>query len=526
MKQLSLVAILLGVVVSSTTAQQQPPPAPPPPAQQQRPQQPPPPPPSISQANYNRAREILTAAKKALIGEKQLPGVDDYSVKITGTLNHRHQSPRADGEPVTTPFDATLLVDYKRGWTIWERTGSFPGGFHFSNRWIFKPEGGVNADLIRRTTTPMTAQNAANFADAMQRRLPQHMLQMAEGRAATLRYLGEVEREGKKSNAIAFAGPTGTQFVLLFDPQSNLLTAWETLTSEPLFGDATNETIFTGYAVVGGIQLPAGQVTKTGNVLTQVTTYSDWKVNAQPAAAMFEPPADLTARPAPSPTPAAVTVNQVAPDAYIIEGLGGGGQRVLFVAFKDFVMVVEAPGNEGISRAAIAKIRETVPNKPIRYIALTHHHDDHSGGLRAYIAEGATIVTTQGNAPYFRRSVQSRFTIAPDGLARNPRPPAADFVQGKAVFTDGSRTLELYDIGPSPHTQEMLIAWLPESKILFQGDLHPDVNGGRGSETLAHFSDWIDKMKLPVEKILGVHGPATATLAELRQAVAQYKAAN
>jgi glyoxylase-like metal-dependent hydrolase (beta-lactamase superfamily II) len=377
--------------------------------------------------------------------------------------------------------------------------------------------------LIRRVVTPV--QNAANLADNARRRLPQHILQMAEGRVATLRYLGEVERDGKKASAVAFAGPTGTQFVLLFDSQTNLLTAWETMSSDPLFGDVTNETIFTGYTEAGGIQWPTGQMTKTGGVVTQDVRYSDWKMNAQPAAAAFEPPADFASRPAPA-RPSGITVNQVARDVYLMEGLGGGGYRVLFVAFRDFILVVEAPQNEAVSRAAIQKIRETVPGKPIRYIAVTHHHDDHAGGVRSYMAEGAAIVTTPGNLPYFRRSLSAPFTIAPDSYAKNRPQVIGDAIQNKkAVFTDSVQVVELLDIGPSPHAQEFLVAWLPEHKILFQGDLHTDVNGGRGSETLAHFAEWIEKMKLPVEKILGVHGPAAATLADLQQAVAQFKAA-
>ena len=33
-------------------------------------------------------------------------------------------------------------------------------------------------------------------------------------------------------------------------------------------------------------------------------------------------------------------------------------------------------------------VRRTVPGKPVRYVAFSHHHDDHGGGLRPYIAEG------------------------------------------------------------------------------------------------------------------------------------------
>jgi glyoxylase-like metal-dependent hydrolase (beta-lactamase superfamily II) len=72
----------------------------------------------------------------------------------------------------------------------------------------------------------------------------------------------------------------------------------------------------------------------------------------------------------------------------------------MFVVFRDFIVAVEAPEENsfsGISERAIAMIRKAVPGRPIRYLVETHHHGDHSAGVRAYIADGATIVTTAGN---------------------------------------------------------------------------------------------------------------------------------
>jgi len=63
--------------------------------------------------------------------------------------------------------------------------------------------------------------------------------------------------------------------------------------------------------------------------------------------------------------------------------------------------VLEAPKQFGPS---LAKIKETVPNKPIRYLVLTHHHSDQAGGFREYVAERATIVTTAGNKSFLKKA--------------------------------------------------------------------------------------------------------------------------
>jgi glyoxylase-like metal-dependent hydrolase (beta-lactamase superfamily II) len=202
----------------------------------------------------------------------------------------------------------------------------------------------------------------------------------------------------------------------------------------------------------------------------------------------------------------------------------GGGYNVLAVGFKDHVMIVETPGNDNTSREVIARVKELMPGKPIKYAAVTHHHDDHAGGVRTYIAEGATIITPPGERAFFERVAQARnFTLQPDTLTRSPRPLVWETLQnGKRVFTDGTQTVELYDIGSGPHMDEMIVAYLPKEKIIFQGDLLNRPEDGRvapGNATTAHFAAWLKKSGLAVERIVGVHGPVS-TLDELQKAVA------
>jgi glyoxylase-like metal-dependent hydrolase (beta-lactamase superfamily II) len=200
----------------------------------------------------------------------------------------------------------------------------------------------------------------------------------------------------------------------------------------------------------------------------------------------------------------------------------GAGYNVLAVVFNDYVLVVESPLNDATSRKAIAAVKEFALGKPIKYLVVTHHHDDHSGGARAFMAEGATLVTTPGNVSYFEKMANATRTIEPDALSRNPRKPSIEAVQNKKrVFSDDKHAVEVYDIGPSPHAKEMLVVYLPQEKIIFQGDLLILPNGSAvnpANETTVHFADWLSKSGLDVDKIIGVHG-RTGTPADLRRAV-------
>jgi glyoxylase-like metal-dependent hydrolase (beta-lactamase superfamily II) len=485
--------------------------------------QPPAPPTTESEASYRRARAVLDAAAKVLFAEKPAPGMDAVSFQIKGQLLHPNQSPRSDGPPDSTPYTGELAVDFKRAHAAFERTSSYPGGFDLSNRWVRAGEDSSNYDLLRKLRYTVPRQNMTAFVEAIVlRRLPQHHVQAAQERADTLRWVGEVDYNGAKHNVISYASAGGDLISLYFDAQTNLLSKYELLAADALLGDVTVETAFPAYTTVGGIPLPTGQVDKRGGVRTLDVTFT-----AHSLALIPDSFAPLPFSPASQPAPVPPSVRELAKDVYLIEGLGGGGYRVLFVAFRDFIMAVEAPLNDQATASALRLMRETVPNKPIRFVAVTHHHDDHAGGLRGYLAEGITLVTTPGNLNFLRSSLRAPFTIRPDAYARSGRRGGSvDFVEnGKAVFTDGTRTIELHDIGPGPHAQEMLVAWLPKEKILFQGDLLNRPADGTllpANDTTAHFSEWLKKSGLPVEQIIGVHSQPTtiaefATVLEMRR---------
>ena len=233
-----------------------------------------------------------------------------------------------------------------------------------------------------------------------------------------------------------------------------------------------------------------------------------------------------TASAAPSAAPAAPTapsVQEFGGGLFSIEGFPG--YRVLFQEFRDFVMIFEAPQNDALSLNVIRIVREKIPSKPIRYVAVTHHHDDHAGGFRTYIGHKITVLTTAKNLPFFSASFRLRYTIAPDYLSQNRHPEIShhlDAIQSSPyAISNGDARVELIDIGAGPHAEEMLVFWFPRQKILFQGDLwnrEGDSSIRPANDTTMHFAEWLQKSGLPVERIVGVHGPS-GTPAELQQAV-------
>ena len=134
--------------------------------------------------------------------------------------------------------------------------------------------------------------------------------------------------------------------------------------------------------------------------------------------------------------PVTVTAEKLADGVYYLKG---GSHHSVAIEQADHVVVVEAPLDEARSSAVIAKVKETIPGKPIRSIVNSHVHFDHSGGLRTYVAEGATVVTHEMNRPYYEKAWAAPRTLNPDSLARAARPAAFDTFAEKHVLTDGRR---------------------------------------------------------------------------------------
>jgi glyoxylase-like metal-dependent hydrolase (beta-lactamase superfamily II) len=304
---------------------------------------------------------------------------------------------------------------------------------------------------------------------------------------------------GKKYTVLSFTGANKAT-VRGYLNGENLLEKVETKIDNNVLGDIPFETSFSDYKDFGGLKFPAHIVQKQGGYPVLDLTVTDVKPNA---------PADIASAP-PAPVAPTVSSEKIADGVYLILG----GYAALAVDFKDYIVIVEGGQNDRRSEAVMAEARKLIPNKPIKYVVNTHHHFDHAGGLRAYVAEGAIVVTQRINKPYYQKVWANPHAIAPDKLSRNPEKPRFETVAEKKVMTDGNHVIELYHQQNFGHNDGMLLVYLPKEKVLLEADgFNPPPQPltrtpANISPYTANLEANIERLHLDVERIIPVHYPA------------------
>jgi glyoxylase-like metal-dependent hydrolase (beta-lactamase superfamily II) len=327
---------------------------------------------------------------------------------------------------------------------------------------------------------------------------------------------------GKPYSVLTFTGQNKAAVNGYINDQ-HLVEKVETWLDNPVLGDMLFEAIYTGYKDFGGVKFPMKIVQKQGGYPIFDLTVTDVKPNA---AVNIPPPQGGGAGPAAASQAPAATSEKLADGVYLILG----GYASVAVDFKDYIVVIEGPQSEARADAIIAEAKRLIPNKSIRYVVNTHHHFDHSGGLRTFVAEGATIITHEVNKPYYERTFRAPHTLIPDRLAASNRKATFETMTEKKVLTDGNHVIELHHLQGSGHNEGLIVAYLPKEKILVEADaFNPPAQPAAAapaqvSPYTANLVANLDRLKLDVERIIPIHYPADGrkvNRVELMRAVGQ-----
>jgi glyoxylase-like metal-dependent hydrolase (beta-lactamase superfamily II) len=312
---------------------------------------------------------------------------------------------------------------------------------------------------------------------------------------------------GKRYTVVTFMGDNKAPVNGYINDQ-HLVEKVDTRIDSAYLGDMLFEASYSDYRDFNGVKFPMKIVQKQGDYPTFDLNVTAVKPNAPVS---ISAPQGRGAAPAGgAPADARVPTEKLADGVFLILG----GYASVAVDFKDYIVVIEGPQSEARAMQIITEAKRLIPGKPIRYVVNTHHHIDHSSGLRTFVAEGATVVTQEVNKAYYEKLFALPHTLEPDRLMREKRTPTFETVSEKKVMTDGNHVIELYHLRGSGHNEGLLVAYFPKEKILVEADAYnPPAQPNAApppsvSPYTANLVEHIDRLKLDVQRLIPIHYPA------------------
>jgi glyoxylase-like metal-dependent hydrolase (beta-lactamase superfamily II) len=414
------------------------------------------------------------------------------------------QNPRPDVRYPKFYAKYTRSIDFDKGVSREETTRS-----QFEN----PPSGGGQQPLYTDTTGAAVTGESSPWGGGALALTPQGFVRAAMAARPTL---SQTRVGGKPMTMISFI-TSGRYTVNGYVNAQHLIEKIETWTPQPTLGDMSIETTFGDYRDFSGIKFP-------GRIVQKQWIYPVLELNVT----SVEPNVAVNLQaPGGAPQAARAESTKVGDGVWYLAGTPDPNSQL--VEFKDFLVLVESSVTEGRALANIAEAHRLVPGKPIKYHINSHHHSDHSAGLRAFVAEGSTIVTHEMNRKFYDEVVlKAPHTLDPDALTRTPK--KAEFVyvkdKGKYVISDGTRSMEVYHVA-NGHANNLLTAYLPKEKLLMITDIFNDFGMPRPNDPppglvspyYAALDTRLKELKLDVERLAPSHGRAVVPFSQFANLV-------
>lgn len=257
---------------------------------------------------------------------------------------------------------------------------------------------------------------------------------------------------------------------LFFDRSSGLPVASETVADDGVLGDRRTVTWYSRWLDAGGLKLPRQIDVEVNGQLQSHTLLTSAAVNQALDPAQFVIPDSMAARapgPAAAPPALGVVLVNLAPGVWRAEG---GTHHSLVVEQGNTLLVIEGPQSSARTNAVLDTLASRFPGKPVYGVVMTHHHHDHSGGIRAYMARGMRVIAHQRNAGFVAGIGAAGKTVAPDRLSRSPGTPPVVPVRDSLVLGSGAGKVVLYPLASS-HVEGLLAAWVPSAGVVFTSDV-------------------------------------------------------
>jgi glyoxylase-like metal-dependent hydrolase (beta-lactamase superfamily II) len=436
----------------------------------------------------------------------------------------------------------TVTVDYGNPLRVrydWDRNMLYPAVEKLKYSEIRYPTYGAVVD-DKGAITPMSSiRLAANLREGA--RASAKLLLAALESPQSISAI-EDQKLGNQTLPAALYTQGANKYIIIFDRTTKLPAAVRIREEDNIWGDSNYDMVLSDWKTVNGVKIAFDRSYKLNDMEVQRLAFKEITANTEIAPATFAIPDAVKTAAKPAATAnvpyqwvvrrlflgrftdsdkiyfgdnGSFKLVELSPNVQMVQG---GGANNLIVNMKDGIAVVDAPTDEGQSRFVIDAAKAKYPGKPIKYLVLTHHHMDHTGGMRAFVAEGATIIVPAQDKAYFEQVAKAPHTLEPDAQQKAMKPATVQGVADTSSLKDDNGDINLYNIA-NPHVDGFLLVHLPKDNVLWVTDLvSPRGPIGRNPGTVA-VGDALRKHNITGALIAGGHG-VTVKQAEIVPALA------
>jgi len=468
-------------------------------------------------------RALLDSAAAVHGAGPRLAALGTVSFRLTGERIMVDQSRRADPPWDREPSEVWIIRDGRGDRWFWQSLSSYPGLGAFGSRRVVGAERAFELDPVGNGHGPeviplapadsqATRQNLARFVPGL---LLESLRDRVDARS-------RVVRRGTDVVVLATADHRDRMLEVHLDPRTHALLGYTVRRPDPVYGDVVDSVVFRDYRDVDGLHVPTGYAEHLNGQLVRELGYAV-QVGAVAESLFAVPPGYYV----PDPEHAVHNMDhgggeilsRVAAGVYVDQRSGA-----MVLEFADHLAVFDCPNDYATSQATLDAADSALGGKPVRYLIASHTHPDHCGGARPYFQAGATVISAAGHADFYRRLAAARHTLAPDAWSGSAGAPRLEPLAPGATreLSDGSQSVLLLNVGPSPHSEETLIALVRGPGLLWQVDLFlAQMTGPLVANRPV--TDWLarelERRGLGFERIMDTHIGATYTRAQFNEAL-------
>jgi glyoxylase-like metal-dependent hydrolase (beta-lactamase superfamily II) len=495
--------------------------------------------PALAQASTDVLRQAVEAlggvdALRAIKGVIQKAEVKHWEPGQSHSVNGEARF-LGDSTYTLTADTVQRIVRYD-----WDRDMKYPAVERIKYSEILHPTYGAVIDE-KGTATPMSGIRLAAQNREARRGASQLLLRALES-PESVSIITDQTVGNQTLPAIQYKdGPNN--YIIIFDRATKLPYAVRTRDQDNIFGDSSYSMILSDWKTVGNVKIAHTRSYTLNGTEIQRVTIKEYTLNPTIAPATFAVPDAVKAAAKPPatgnvphqwvlrriflarftdsdaiyfPPGGSFRLAELSPNVQLVQG---GGANNLIVNQRDGIVVVDAPVDEGQSKEVIRLAKAKYPGKPIKTLVLTHHHMDHTGGMRTFVAEGAAVIVPAPTKAYFERVARASHVAFPDAQQKAQGPANVEDVRDTLSLKDDAAEINLINIA-NPHVDGMLLVHVVKDNIVFVTDLVSPRGGpiGRNPGTVA-VGDALRKHNIANATIAGGHG-ATVKQADAAAALA------